>query len=68
MIKVVYAIRIIAALLAIGAMGNLELDIASYWEWFLQTMLGITLWILGGYWLSDIKELEKEKEPTVKSI
>lgn len=67
MIKVCYALRIIGAILAVGAMGSLELDTISFWTWFCQTMLGVTLWILSGYWLEDIKEFEKEKEPTVKS-
>ena len=67
MLKLVYALRIIAAVLAVGAMGSLEIDVIDFWTWFCQTMLGVTLWILAGYWLDDIKEFEKEKEPTVKS-
>lgn len=67
MLKLVYALRIIAAVLAVGAMGSLEIDVIDFWTWFCQTMLGVTLWILAGYWLDDIHEFEKEKEPTVKS-
>lgn len=67
MIKVCYALRIIGVILAVGAMGSLELDTIDFWTWFCQTMLGVTLWVLSGYWLEDIKEFEKEKEPTVKS-
>jgi hypothetical protein len=66
-IKVCYALRIIGVILAVGAMGSLELDTIDFWTWFCQTMLGVTLWVLSGYWLEDIKEFEKEKEPTVKS-
>ena len=61
MLKLVYALRIIAAVLAVGAMGSLQLDVIDFWTWFCQTMLGVTLWILAGYWLEDIHELEKEK-------
>lgn len=61
MLKLVYALRIIAAVLAVGAMGSLQLDVIDFWAWFCQTMLGVTLWILAGYWLEDIHELEKEK-------
>lgn len=49
-------------------MGSLEIDTIDFWTWFCQTMLGVTLWVLSGYWLDDIHELEKEKEPTAKSI
>lgn len=66
MLKLVYALRIIAAVLAVGAMGSLQLDVIDFWTWFCQTMLGVTLWILAGYWLEDIHELEK-KSPLVKS-
>lgn len=68
MIKVCYALRIIGVILAVGAMGSLEIDTIDFWTWFCQTMLGVTLCVLSGYWLDDIHELEKEKEPTVKSI
>ena len=56
MLKLVYALRIIAAVLAVGAMGSLQLDVIDFWTWFCQTMLGVTLWILAGYWLEDIHE------------
>ena len=61
MIKVCYALRIIGAILAVGAMGSLELDNIDFWTWFCQTMLGVTLWVLVGYWLDDIKYYENEK-------
>lgn len=61
MIKVCYALRIFAALLAVGAMGSLELDRVDFWTWFCQTMFGVTLWVLVGYWLEDVKYYENEK-------
>ena len=67
MLKLVYALRIIGAILSVGAMGSLQLDVIDFWTWFCQTMLGVTLWILSGYWIEAIHELEKEKSPLVKS-
>lgn len=61
MIKVCYALRIIGVILAVGAMGSLEIDTIDFLTWFCQTMLGVTLWVLSGYWLDDIHELENEK-------
>ena len=45
MIKVCYALRIIGVILAVGAMGSLEIDTIDFWTWFCQTMLGVTLWV-----------------------
>lgn len=66
--KVVYVLRIIAAILVVGTVGSIEIDRIDLWTGMCQGLLGITLWLLTGYWLDDIHELEKEKEPTVKSI
>lgn len=51
MIKLCYALRTITGLLAIGAVGSIELDQIGLWTGFLQMMLGITTWLLTGYWL-----------------
>lgn len=59
MLKLVYALRIIAAVLAVGAMGSLQLDVIDFWTWFCQTMLGVTLWLLTGYWIEELKEYER---------
>lgn len=67
MIKVCYALRIAGVILAVGAMGSLELDTIDYWTWFLQTMLGVTLWFLTGYWLEEVQYYKKEKS-AVKSF
>lgn len=63
MIKLCYTLRIIGAILAVGAMGSLELDNIDYWTWFLQTMLGVTLWFLTGYWLEEVQYYKKKKSP-----
>lgn len=61
MIKICYAIRIVAAVLIVGTIGSLDHDVIDLWTGFCQSMLGITLWILGGYWLEECKYFENEK-------
>ena len=61
MIKLCYTLRIIGAILAVGAMGSLEIDTIDYWTWFCQTMFGVTLWFLTGYWLEEYKCYENKK-------
>ena len=63
MIKLCYALRTITGLLAIGAVGSIELDQIGLWTGFLQMMLGITTWLLTGYWLDECKFYEKKKSP-----
>lgn len=61
MIKLCYWLRAISALIAVGAMGSLQLDTIDWWTWFCQTMLGVVTWILVGYWINDIQYYEKKK-------
>lgn len=61
MIKLCYMLRIIGAILAVGAMGSLEIDTIDYWTWFCQTMFGVTLWFLTGYWLEEVQYYKKRK-------
>lgn len=61
MIKLCYWLRAIAALIAVGAMGSLQLDTIDWWTWFCQTMLGVVTWILVGYWIDDIKYYSNKK-------
>ena len=49
MIKLCYWLRAISAVIAVGAMGSLQLDTIDWWTWFCQTMLGVVTWILVGY-------------------
>lgn len=67
MIKLCYALRTITGLLAIGAVGSIELDQIGLWTGFLQMMLGITTWLLTSYWLDECKIYENKKSPLVKS-
>ena len=59
MIKVCYALRIIGAILSVGAMGSLQLDVIDFWTGMCQGLLGITLWLLTGYWIEELKEYER---------
>lgn len=55
MMKVIYAIRIIAAILVVGAVGSMDIDHIDLWTGFCQGLLGITLWLLTGYWIEELK-------------
>lgn len=56
MMKVIYAARIIAALLVVGAVGSMDIDHIDLWTGMCQGLLGITLWLLTGYWIEELKE------------
>lgn len=56
---VIYAIRVVAALLVVGTVGSIEIDRIDMWTGFCQGLLGITLWILTGYWIEELKEYGK---------
>ena len=58
MMKVIYAVRIIAALLVVGAVGSMDIDRIDLWTGMCQGLLGITLWLLAGYWVEELKEYE----------
>lgn len=59
MMKVVYVLRIIAAILVVGTVGSIEIDCIDLWTGMCQGLLGITLWLLAGYWLEEVKEYGK---------
>lgn len=61
MIKLCYALRTIAAILVVGGMGSLQLDTIDFWTFLCQTMLGMVMWLLVGYWLDDIKCYKNKK-------
>lgn len=56
---VIYAIRVVAALLVVGTVGSIEIDRIDMWTGFCQGLLGITLWVLTGYWIEELKEYGK---------
>lgn len=56
---VIYTIRVLAALLVVGTVGSIEIDRIDMWTGFCQGLLGITLWILSGYWIEELKEYGK---------
>lgn len=59
MMKVIYAVRIIAALLVVGAVGSMDIDHIDLWTGMCQGLLGITLWLLTGYWVEELKAYER---------
>lgn len=56
---VIYTIRVVAALLVVSTVGSIEIDRIDMWTGFCQGLLGITLWILSGYWIEELKEYGK---------
>ena len=56
---VIYTIRVIAVLLVVGTVGSIDIDRIDMWTGFCQGLLGITLWILSGYWIEELKEYGK---------
>lgn len=56
---VIYTIRVVAALLVVGTVGSIEIDRIDMWTGFCQGLLGITLWVLSGYWIEELKEYGK---------
>lgn len=56
---VIYVIRVVAALLVVGTVGSIEIDRIDMWTGFCQGLLGVTLWILSGYWIEELKEYGK---------
>lgn len=59
MVKVVYVIRIIAAILVVGTVGSIDIDRIDLWTGVCQGLLGITLWLLTGCWIAELKEYGK---------
>lgn len=59
MMKVIYVIRIIAAILVVGTVESIEIDRIDLWTGMCQGLLGITLWLLTGYWIEELKEYER---------
>lgn len=56
MMRVIYAVRILAAILVVGAVGSMDIDHIDLWTGMCQGLLGITLWLLTGYWIEELKE------------
>lgn len=59
MVKVIYAVRILAAILVVGTVGSVDIDRIDLWTGVCQGLLGITLWLLAGYWLEEVKDYGK---------
>lgn len=59
MMKVIYAVLIFAAILVVGTVGSVDIDRIDLWTGFCQAMLGVTLWLLAGYRLEEVKDYGK---------
>ena len=61
MIKLVWALRVIAFSMVIGTVGSIEINRIDFYTAFLQILLGFTLLILSNYWYREVKFYEKRK-------
>lgn len=61
MIKLVWALRVIAFLMLVGTVGSIEIDKIDFYTATLQILLGFTLLILSNYWYREVKFYEKRK-------
>lgn len=61
MIKLVWALRVVAFLMLIGTVGSIEIDKIDFYTAIIQILLGFTLLILSNYWYREVKFYEKRK-------
>lgn len=61
MIKLVWALRVVAFLMVVGTMGSIELDRIDCYTAILQILLGFALLILSNYWAREIRFYERKK-------
>jgi len=61
MIKLVWALRVVAFFMIAGTIGSIEIDRIDFYTATLQILLGFTLLILSNYWYREVKFYEKRK-------
>nr|DAN80971.1 MAG TPA: hypothetical protein [Caudoviricetes sp.] len=61
MIKLVWALRVVAFLMIIGTVGSIEINRIDFYTAFLQIMLGFVLLILSNYWAREVRFYERKK-------
>jgi len=61
MIKLIWALRVVAFLMIIGTVGSIEINRIDFYTAFLQIMLGFVLLILSNYWAREVRFYEKRK-------
>lgn len=61
MIKLVWALRVVAFLMIIGTVGSIEINRIDLYTAFLQILLGFVLLILSNYWAREVRFYEKRK-------
>lgn len=61
MIKLVWALRVVAFFMIIGTVGSIEINRIDFYTAFLQIMLGFVFLILSNYWAREVRFYEKRK-------
>lgn len=61
MMKLVWALRVVAFLMVVGTIGSVEINRIDFYTAFLQIMLGFVLLILSNYWAREVRFYEKRK-------
>jgi hypothetical protein len=61
MIKLVWALRVVAFLMIIGTVGSIEINRIDVYTAILQILLGFVLLILSNYWAREVRFYEKRK-------
>lgn len=67
MIKVCYALRIIGAILSVGAMGSLQLDVIDFWDMVLSNHARCYIMDFSWILVRRYPRIGKRKSPLVKS-
>lgn len=61
MMKLIWALRVVAFLMVVGTIGSVEINRIDFYTAFLQIMLGFVLLILSNYWAREVRFYEKRK-------
>lgn len=61
MMKLIWALRVVAFLMVVGTIGSVEINRIDFYTAFLQIMLGFVLLILSNYWAREIRFYERKK-------
>lgn len=61
MMKLIWALRVIAFLMIIGTIGSIDINRIDFYTAILQILLGFVLLILSNYWAREIRFYERKK-------
>jgi hypothetical protein len=65
MMKLIWALRVVAFLMVVGTIGSIEIDRIDCYTAILQILLGFVLLILSNYWAREIRFYERKKSPLI---